>query len=190
MLFNVWTFDVDFVFDEEMRRVRPGNNWIPSQWSLLWSGNNQSWIEMNRRFFHWSWRWRWQSHIGTEDETFDCRKKWRDVHLIKLLDMIEQICHNSSTLFDFSVVQWQELHLTKCVTDSLLFMIAASPASIDRIFHIVVKLKSGPESHSNCIRQDGGTMRRVDDQERTFPQWLSGQMQKKRMRSEFCFEFW
>ena len=72
----------------------------------------------------------------SDDETFDCRKKWRNVDLIKLLDMIERIRHNSSTLFDFSVVQWPRFHSTKtkCVRDSLLFTIAApSPSSIDEM---------------------------------------------------------
>ena len=47
---------------------------------------------------------------------------WRIVDLSKLLDMIERIRHNSSTLFDFSVIQWQRFQptKTKCVTNSLL----------------------------------------------------------------------
>ena len=91
MLFNFWRFDVDFVFDEDMTRVRLGNNSIASQWSLFWSWDNQSWIEMDRRIFRSSWRrrWWWRSPIGTEYETFDCRGKWRDVHLIKLLDLLD-----------------------------------------------------------------------------------------------------
>ena len=86
MMVNVWRFDVDFVFDEEMMRdeVILTNIFTPNRSMeievMKWH-NEFDWRLIR---FHLNGHW-----IGVEYETFGCRKKWRKVDLIKLLNGID-----------------------------------------------------------------------------------------------------
>ena len=78
-----------------MKRDQPGNNWISSKWSLFWSWNKQSWIEIDRIFSldwelevvmtksHWNWS---RQEEGTMERVDDREKillPWSWVHVQK-----------------------------------------------------------------------------------------------------------